>query len=48
MSNGVNLAEGLENYKRDYPEASALFDASKLNQPIKEIKAFYHLETLIS
>jgi len=38
MSNGTDFAEGLENYKRDYPEAQAMFDASKLNQPIKEIK----------
>jgi len=31
----------LDAFKKDYPEAQALFDQNKLTQPIKEIKVAY-------
>ena len=32
------ITNGLDGFKKDYPQAEALFAADKLSKPIKEIK----------
>jgi len=37
----ADVLNSLDAFKKDYPEAQALFDQKKLTQPIKEIKVFF-------